>query len=68
MVTSCIREVAEKRGLENANQLRLALNVSPTLAARLWKGDFGMLGMGTLDKLCRVLKCQPGMILKYKAE
>ncbi|HKC66291.1 MAG TPA: helix-turn-helix transcriptional regulator, partial [Pyrinomonadaceae bacterium] len=65
MITSQIRETAEKRGIKNANQLRVALGVSPTLAARLWRGDFDMIGIATLDKLCRALKCQPEKLLKY---
>jgi DNA-binding Xre family transcriptional regulator len=68
MITSHIREIAEKFGIQNANQLRVALDVSPTLAARLWKGDFDMLGMVTINKLCRVLRCQPGKLLKYTNE
>jgi DNA-binding Xre family transcriptional regulator len=68
MITSHIKETAEKRGIKNANQLRVALDVSPTLAARLWKGDFDMIGMVTLDKLCRVLRCQPDKLLNYKPD
>ncbi|MGE3440542.1 MAG: helix-turn-helix domain-containing protein [Blastocatellales bacterium] len=60
--------MAEKRGIKNANQLREALEVSPTLAARLWKGEFSQIGINTLDRLCKVLKCQPDKILKYESD
>lgn len=66
MITVHVSEVARKRGLATAYQLRKALGVSPTVAARLWRGDFAMLGVDTLDKLCHVLKCQPGSLLKYR--
>lgn len=65
MIEVKIREFAEKRGMTTAYQLRVALDVSPTVAARLWRGDFAMLGMDTLDKLCRVLRCQPDKLLRF---
>ena len=68
MITKHIREVAEKRGIKNAHGLQLVLEVSPTAAAKLWKGDFEMIGLGTLDKLCRVLRCKPADLLKYEAD
>jgi DNA-binding Xre family transcriptional regulator len=68
MITKHVREVAEKRGLKNAHGLQLALEVSPTAAAKLWKGEFEMIGLVTLDKLCRVLRCKPADLLKYQQE
>jgi DNA-binding Xre family transcriptional regulator len=66
MIEVTIRERAEKCGIENAYQLQKALDVSPTLAARLWRGDFKMVGVqDTLDGLCRVLRCQPDKLFKY---
>jgi len=67
MIISNIRKIAEGRGIVNANQLKDALNISPTLAARLWRGDFSQIGMVTLERLCRELKCQPGQLLRYVA-
>ena len=68
MIVSLIRETAEKRGITTAYQLQKALNVSPTIAARLWRGEFDKIGMGTLDKLCRILRCQPGKLLCFKID
>ena len=65
MITKHVREVAEKRGLTTAYQLRKALEISPTAATKLWNDDFEMIGLGTLDKLCRVLRCKPADLLKY---
>lgn len=65
MITKHIREVAERRGIKNAHGLQNALNVSPTAAAKLWKGDFEMIGLGTLNKLCSVLRCKVSDLLKY---
>jgi DNA-binding Xre family transcriptional regulator len=68
MINKHIREVAEKRGIKNAYGLQLAINVSPTVAAKLWSGNFEMIGLGTLDKLCRVLKCQPNKLLTFEPD
>lgn len=68
MIRIRVREMAEKRGITTAYQLRQALGVSPTLAARLWKGEFTQIGIKTLDRLCQVLKCQADKLLKYEVD
>ena len=65
MIVSRIQEVAEKRDIHSAHQLQLALDISPTGAARLWKGSFTMIGLITLNKLCKVLRCTTADLLKY---
>lgn len=68
MITPNVKAMAEKRGIENANQLSKALGVSPDLGARLWREDFLRIDLMTLDRLCRVLRCKPNDLLKYEAE
>ena len=68
MITAHISEFAIKRGITTAYQLQKALDISPTVAARLWKGEFEMIGLVTLDKLCRVLRCQPDKLLRYVSD
>lgn len=41
--------------------------VSPTVLARVTNGRGG-LDARTLDKLCRLLDCQPGDLMEYVAE
>jgi len=66
MIVVMIKERAEKCGITTAYQLQKAMNVSPTLAARLWRGDFEMIGINdTLNSLCRALRCQPDKMFKY---
>lgn len=67
MIKSYIQDIAIKRGIENANQLKDALECSPTVAARLWRGDFKKLGMDTLDRLCDLLSCDVGALLRHEA-
>jgi DNA-binding Xre family transcriptional regulator len=69
MVTKHIRELAERRGIKNANTLQQAAGLSsPTVAAKLWKGDFEMIGLATLDKLCAALRCKVGDLLVYHSD
>ena len=68
MIVVTIKERAKKCGIENAYQLQKAMDISPTIAARLWRGDFEKLGMNTLNKLCDVLACQPNALFKYVKE
>lgn len=65
MIVVKVREQAERCGIKNAYQLQKAMDVSPTIAARLWRGDFKKIGIDTLDGLCRVLRCQPNKLFKY---
>jgi DNA-binding Xre family transcriptional regulator len=68
MISVHISETARQRGITTAYQLQKALDISPTVAARLWKGEFDMIGLVTLDKLCRVLRCQPSKLLRYEPD
>ncbi len=62
------QEIARAHGIENANQLRVALGVAPMVAWRLWKSDLKQMDFRTLATLCRVFDCQPGDLLEYKRE
>ena len=68
MIEIQIKKRAEKQGVTTAYQLQKALQVSPDVAARLWKADFARIDISTLDRLCRILKCQPNSLFKYIAD
>ncbi|MDT7543599.1 MAG: Cro/C1-type DNA-binding domain [Acidobacteriota bacterium] len=68
MIEVKIREIAEARGITTAYQLQKALDVAPSVAARLWRGEITKIGLDTLDNLCRVLKSRPDKVLKYTPE
>ncbi len=68
MIEIRIAEKAKSRGLETAFSLQKALNISPTIASRLWKGDFKKIGVGTMDKLCTFFKCQPNDLFFFTGE
>lgn len=60
-----ISETAQKHGLKSAYALQKALDISPTIAARLWKGDFDKIGINTLERLCKYFNCQTNDLLEY---
>jgi DNA-binding Xre family transcriptional regulator len=60
-----IAETAQKHDVKSAYALQKALDLSPTIAARLWKGEFSKIGVNTLEKLCELFKCQTDDLLEY---
>ena len=68
MIESRVRELAEAAGVKSAEELRRRVDVSRASAIRLWRGVAVVFHVETLDKLCEVLKCQPGDLLRYRAE
>jgi DNA-binding Xre family transcriptional regulator len=68
MIKSKIKELAESKGIKNAHQLGVLIDVTPNVSARLWKDDFTQIGKVTLDKLCSALNCNVGDLLVYLSE
>jgi DNA-binding Xre family transcriptional regulator len=66
MIKIKIAELAAKRAnVTSAYQLQNFLGISPSIASRLWKGDFDKIGINTINKLCYRLDCQPSDFLEY---
>ena len=68
MITIHIKETAEKRKYKNAHQLAVALGVADNVGVRLWNQDFSRIDLITLDRLCRVLRCQPNQLFKFVSD
>ncbi len=60
-----VAETAQRRGFKSAYALQKALDCSPTMASRLWKGNFKQIGIQTIDSLCELFKCSPNEFLEY---
>ena len=60
-----IAETAQRSGLKTAYALQKALNISPTIAARLWRGNFDKIGINTLASLCEYFNAQPNEFFEY---
>ncbi len=65
MIDSRVKQIAERSGIKSAYELQRALDLSPTVALRLWRGEVTRFSMETLDKLCKALECQVGDLLVY---
>ncbi len=66
MITTRIKEVAEKRGITTAYQLQKVTGLPPSMAARLFRDEVDMIALRTLDRLCTVFKCKPNDLLKHE--
>jgi DNA-binding Xre family transcriptional regulator len=68
MIKTHVREMAEKKGITTAYQLQKALEISPSVAARLWKDDFEFISKTSLDRICKVLNCRPNKLISFEVD
>jgi DNA-binding Xre family transcriptional regulator len=68
MIKIKIADIAKKNGFNNAYGLQNALKCSPTMASRLWKGEFEQIGIETIDRLCELFKCSPSDLLVFQSK
>ena len=68
MIKTHVREIAEKKGITTAYQLQKALEISPSVAARLWKDDFEFISRTSLDRLCKLLKSRPSHLITFEPD
>jgi DNA-binding Xre family transcriptional regulator len=65
MIKTHVQEMARKRGITTAYQLQKALDVSPSVAAKLWSDDFEFISRTSLNRLCELLKVSPSKLVTY---
>ncbi|OLE53292.1 MAG: hypothetical protein AUG51_13825 [Acidobacteria bacterium 13_1_20CM_3_53_8] len=63
-----MQEIANKRGITTAYQLQKALNISPSVAAKIYSDDFEMISRKSLDRLCKILDTTPAELITYIAD
>jgi excisionase family DNA binding protein len=68
MINIKIAEIAKINGLNNAYALQKALKCSPTMASRLWKGEFKQIGIETVDGLCELFACFPSDLILFTSK
>jgi DNA-binding Xre family transcriptional regulator len=68
MIEIKIADIAKKKGLPNAYALQRALECSPTMASRLWRGDFKQIGIETIDSLCELFQCSPSDLIVFRSK
>ena len=52
----------------SSNELAEKIDITPANLSVLKTGKAKAVRFSTLDKLCKVLECQPGDILEYRVE
>jgi DNA-binding Xre family transcriptional regulator len=67
MIKIKIADIAKTKGLTNAYGLQKALNISPTMASKLWKGTFRQIAVRTIDRLCDLFDCNPSDLIAYNS-
>jgi DNA-binding Xre family transcriptional regulator len=68
MIKTHVRKVAEMKGITTAYKLQKALDISPSVAARLWRDEFEFISRGSLNRLCKLLHCQPSKLITFEAD
>lgn len=63
-----VQELCRREGIENAHQLASIAGLSYAAVWRIWNGAPSQIGLATLERLCDVLKVQPGQLFSYTPE
>lgn len=67
MITFHLKELAEPKGL-NRHQLSLLIGVSYPTITKYWENRAESFDAVILDKLCALLECQPGDLIKWTGQ
>lgn len=65
-LTLRVKELAERMGIENANQFRGLVGLHYKHAYDLWNGVPKSLSIETIENLCTFFKCSPNELLGYQ--
>jgi DNA-binding Xre family transcriptional regulator len=65
MIKTHVQEIAKRQGITTAYQLQKALNISPSVAAKIYSDEFEMISLKSLDRLCTFLKTTPAELISF---
>lgn len=68
MVELRVREVAERKGINNPLALSKESGIAYANCYKIWNSQQKMIGLDTLDRLCEALECEPADILVRVAD
>lgn len=63
MIVIRLKELAEAKDL-NMSQVQRRADITLGLVRRYWRNDTTSVDLRALDKLCVVLECEPGDLIK----
>lgn len=67
MITIALDTIATARGLKMA-QLQRQSGLDMGLVRRYWRNETTSIDLRALDKLCALLDCQPGDLIKWTGQ
>ena len=63
-----VKEVAEKKGVNNPFMLAKETGLNYAACHKLWKGEQQMIGLKTIARLCEVFEVKPGQLFEYQPD
>ncbi|HYP25333.1 MAG TPA: helix-turn-helix transcriptional regulator [Blastocatellia bacterium] len=66
MIKLLVKEVAQRAGINNPNELAEATGLHYESCRIMWRGNPKMMGLGTLEVLCRTLSVLPGQLFELE--
>jgi DNA-binding Xre family transcriptional regulator len=63
-----VRELAEQRGYKDAKSLGFACGIFPASMKPIWDGSARQIALRTMEKICGVLKVEPGNLFHMDAK
>ncbi|MGH9762960.1 MAG: helix-turn-helix domain-containing protein [Blastocatellia bacterium] len=63
-----VKDIAMVKGFRNARELADAAGIGYASMYPIWKGQAKQIKMTTIDRLCRILGVQPGMLMVYEPD
>jgi DNA-binding Xre family transcriptional regulator len=63
MIELRVREVAERKGINNPLSLSKESGIAYANCHKIWNNRQQMISLATIDRLCEALSCDPGDIL-----
>jgi DNA-binding Xre family transcriptional regulator len=64
MIRLLVKEVAQRAGINNPNELAEATGLHYESCRIMWRGNPKMIGLGSLELLCRTLSVLPGQLFE----
>ncbi len=61
-----VKEVAEKKGIENPFMLAKETGLNYAACYKMWHGEQQRIDLKTLARLCEVFGVKPGQLFEYK--
>ena len=66
MIKLVVKEAAQRAGIKSAKELSDKAGLHYQTCRLIWHGETKMIGLGTIDSLCKLLKVPPCQLFDFK--